>query len=174
MFQKNVVRIAVTYENGEIFQHFGQTQEFKLYDTVDGEIIESKVVGTGGFTHCSLGSYLYETGVSVLICGNLGGGASKSLQAAGILVYGGNSGNADEAVAKLLRKELIYNPMPTCSDDHHHEEARSRRSILTELFGSEVEGRRPHDGSHKTAEREKKRRKRNLNHLKAATREHRH
>jgi len=121
MFQKNVVRIAVTYENGEIFQHFGQTREFKLYDTVDGEIIESKVVGTGGFTHCSLGSYLYETGVSVLICGNLGGGASKSLQAAGILVYGGNSGNADEAVAKLLRKELIYNPMPTCSDDHHHE-----------------------------------------------------
>ena len=121
MFQKDIIRIAVTYDNGEIFQHFGQTQEFKIYDTVNGEVIDSKVVGTGGFSHCSLGSYLYETNVSVLICGNLGGGASRSLQAAGILVYAGNSGSADEAVEKLLRKELIYNPNPTCSDDHHHE-----------------------------------------------------
>lgn len=121
MFEKNVVRVAVTYEDGEIFQHFGQTKEFKIYDTVDDKIVESKVVGTDGFCHCSLGSYLYEIGVSVLICGNLGGGASRSLQAAGILVYGGNSGNADEAVIKLLHKELLYNPMPTCSDGHHHE-----------------------------------------------------
>lgn len=121
MFEKSMVRIAVTYENGEIFQHFGQTREFKIYDTIDDKIVESKVVGTDGFRHCSLGSYLYEIGVSVLICGNLGGGASRSLQAAGILVYGGNSGNADEAVEKLLHRELLYNPMPTCSDDHHHE-----------------------------------------------------
>lgn len=119
MFEKNVVRVAVTYENGEIFPHFGQTKEFKIYDTVDDKIVESKVVGTDGFSHCSLGSYLYEIGVSVLICGNLGGGASRSLQAAGILVYGGNSGNADEAVEKLLRRELLYNPRPTCTEDHH-------------------------------------------------------
>lgn len=118
--KKDPIRIAVTYENGEIFQHFGQTTQFKIYDTLGEEITHSEVVGTNGVTHCSLGSYLYENHVNVLICGNLGAGASKSLQAAGILVYGGNSGSADEAVARLLRKELLYNPMPTCTEDHHH------------------------------------------------------
>lgn len=117
---KKPVRIAVTYEDGEIFPHFGQTTQFKIYDTLETEITRSEVVGTNGVTHCSLGSYLYENQVDVLICGNLGAGASKSLQAAGILVYGGNSGSADEAVAKLLRRELLYNPMPTCKEDPHH------------------------------------------------------
>ena len=121
MKNNDAIRIAVTYENGEIFQHFGQTTQFKIYDTRGGEIIAAEVVGTNGVTHCSLGSYLYENNVNVLICGNLGAGASKSLQAAGILVYGGNQGSADEAVAKLLRKELIYNPAPTCSEEHHHD-----------------------------------------------------
>ena len=119
---KDSVRIAVTYEDGEIFQHFGRTKKFKLYDTEDGTVVRSEVVEPLGVSHCSLGSFLYENGVSVLICGNLGAGASKSLQAAGILVYGGNSGNADAAVEKLLRKELLYNPMPTCSHDHGHGE----------------------------------------------------
>lgn len=118
--KKDVIRIAVTYENGEIFQHFGQTTEFKIYDTLGEKILESNVIGTNGVTHCSLGSWLYENEVNVLICGNLGAGASKSLQAAGILVYGGNQGNADEAVDKLLHKQLLYNPMPTCGEHHDH------------------------------------------------------
>lgn len=129
---KETVRIAVTYEKGEIFQHFGQTTQFKIYDTIGEEITRSEVVDTDGVTHCSLGSWLYENHVNVLICGNLGAGASKSLQAAGILVYGGNSGSADEAVAKLLRKELLYNPVPSCGGHHdhgcHHHEAETADS----------------------------------------------
>ena len=117
---KESVRIAVTYEDGEIFQHFGQTKQFKFYDTEDGKVIDSKVVEAGA-EHCALGSFLYEEGVSVLICGNLGMGASKSLQAAGILVYGGNRGSADEAVDLLLQKKLVYNPLPNCGGhDHSH------------------------------------------------------
>ena len=72
-----------------------------------------------GAEHCALGSFLYEQGASVLICGNLGRGASKALQAAGILVYGGNQGSADEAVDLLLQKKLIYNPLPNCNDHDH-------------------------------------------------------
>ncbi|MGN1011643.1 MAG: NifB/NifX family molybdenum-iron cluster-binding protein [Clostridia bacterium] len=117
---KDIVRIAVTYENGEIFQHFGQTTQFKIYDTIGDEITRSEVVAPKGASHCSLGSWLYENHVHVLICGSLGAGASKSLQAAGILVYGGNSGSADEAVSKLLRKELLYNPVPSCGGHHDH------------------------------------------------------
>ena len=115
---KDSVRIAVTYEDGEIFQHFGQTKQFKFFDTEDGKVIGSKVVDAGA-EHCALGSFLFEQGVSVLICGNLGMGASKSLQAAGILVYGGNRGSADEAVDLLLRKKLVYNPLPNCGGHDH-------------------------------------------------------
>lgn len=118
--QKETIRIAVTYEDGRIFQHFGQTKSFKIYDTVDGEITHSEVIGTNGVTHCSLGAYLFETGVSVLICGHLGQGASSALQAAGILVYAGNEGSADEAVGKLLRKELLYTPNADCVGHHEH------------------------------------------------------
>lgn len=32
------MRIAVPYENGSIFQHFGRTAAFKLYDAEDGEV----------------------------------------------------------------------------------------------------------------------------------------
>lgn len=39
------MRIAVTYENGEIFQHFGHTQEFKVYDVEDNKIISSEHCG---------------------------------------------------------------------------------------------------------------------------------
>lgn len=123
--KKEVIKIAVTYEDGEIFQHFGQTRQFKIYEVTDGEIIRSEVVGTNGVTHCSLGSYLYEIGTSVLICGNLGMGASRALLSAGILVYAGNQGSADEAVKKLLRKELLYTPTANCgghSGGCHHEE----------------------------------------------------
>ena len=67
------MRIAVTYEAGEIFQHFGHTESFKLYDVEDGKIVESKVVGTNGSGHGALAVLLSESNVDVLICGGIGG-----------------------------------------------------------------------------------------------------
>ena len=32
------MRIAVTYENGQIFQHFGHTETFKIYDVEEGKV----------------------------------------------------------------------------------------------------------------------------------------
>ena len=42
------MKIAVTYDNGEIFQHFGHTEQFKLYDIENGKVVASEVVGTNG------------------------------------------------------------------------------------------------------------------------------
>ena len=44
------MKIAVAYENGQIFQHFGHTEQFKLYEAVDGKITHAKVVDTNGST----------------------------------------------------------------------------------------------------------------------------
>lgn len=116
------MRIAVTYENGEIFQHFGHTEQFKVYDVQDGQIVHEEVVDTNGQGHGALAGFLLGGNVDTLICGGIGGGAQMALSEAGIKLYGGVSGNADEAVKALISGNLTYNPDVTCS---HHEEGHS-------------------------------------------------
>lgn len=117
------MRIAVTYDNGQIFQHFGHTQQFKVYDVQDGKIVASEIVGTNGSGHGALAGVLTALNVDVLICGGIGGGAQMALAAANIQFYGGVSGNADDAVAALIAGELAYNPDVKCSHhEHHHAE----------------------------------------------------
>ena len=114
------MRIGVTYENGEIFQHFGHTEQFKLYDVENGEIKQTQVVDTNGQGHGALSSFLTDAGVEVLICGGIGGGAQAALATAGIQLLGGVSGNADEAVKKYISGQLNYNPDVHCT--HHEQE----------------------------------------------------
>lgn len=112
-------KIAVTYENGQIFQHFGQTRQFKIYDAEDGKITGSSMADTNGSGHGALAGFLRGLGVDALICGGIGGGARTALSEAGIQIYGGVSGDADEAAAALLAGSLRYNPDASCS--HHHD-----------------------------------------------------
>lgn len=121
---EQVMRIAVTYENGQIFQHFGHTEQFKVYDVEDGKVVASEVVGTEGSGHGALAGILNALNVDVLICGGIGGGAQAALAAAGIQLFGGVSGSADEAVAALLGNNLTYNPNVKCNHhgEHHHHE----------------------------------------------------
>lgn len=121
---KNTMRIAVTYENGQIFQHFGRTTEFKLYDVDNGKIINEQVVGTNGAGHGALVGFLKNAQVDILICGGIGGGAQMAMNEAGITLYGGNTGNADDAVAALLAGTLIQDGRPNC-DHHNHGEGRA-------------------------------------------------
>lgn len=118
------MKLAVTYNNGEIFQHFGHTEYFKIYEIKDGKIQESQVVSTNGQGHGALAGFLKEQGVTSLICGGIGGGAKNALADADILVYGGVSGNADEAVKALLNGTLQFNPNVTCNH-HSHEDGHS-------------------------------------------------
>ncbi len=112
-----IMRIAVTYENGEIFGHFGHTEQFKIYDVEDGKITDSRIVDTNGQGHGALAEVLRALHTDVLICGGIGGGAQMALASAGIRLYGGVAGNADAAVAALLADNLAYNPDVKC--DHH-------------------------------------------------------
>lgn len=115
------MKIAVTYEDGQIFQHFGHTAQFKIYDVADGKVVSAQVVGTGGSGHGALAGFLMQQGVTALICGGIGGGAQAALANAGITLYGGVSGSADEAVAALLDGTLGYNPNVQCN--HHDHQA---------------------------------------------------
>lgn len=111
------MRIAVTYEDGMVFQHFGHTEQFKLYDVENGQIVKAQVIDTNGQGHGALSGFLVQAGVEMLICGGIGGGAQAALSEAGISFYGGVSGTADEAVDAYLAGKLAYNPDVCCS--HH-------------------------------------------------------
>lgn len=119
------MRIGVTYENGEIFQHFGHTEQFKLYTVENGTITAAEVVDTNGSGHGALAGFLLEHNVDTLICGGIGGGAQSALAQAGIRLYGGVSGNADEAVNALLTGTLGYNPNIHCSHHDHEGEGHA-------------------------------------------------
>ena len=113
------MKIAATYENGNIFQHFGRTEFFKVYEVEDGKIVSSEVIGSDGIGHGALAGLLAGHDIQVLICGGLGGGALNALTNAGIEVCAGASGNADEAVEAYLRGDLV-DTGANC--DHHHGE----------------------------------------------------
>ena len=122
------MKIAATYENGQVFQHCGHTEYFKVYEVVGGKVVSSEVVSTQGSGHGALAGVLADLGVDVLICGGIGAGARNALDSVGIIIYGGVSGDADAAVADLLAQCLNYNPNATCShhgEGHHHEEGHT-------------------------------------------------
>ena len=103
----SIMKIAVTYENGQIFQHFGHTAEFKFYE----------VVSTNGQGHGALVGFLAQHNANVVFCGGIGPGAQNALAQAGIQLFGGISGPADAAVADYLAGKLRFDPNAHC--DHH-------------------------------------------------------
>ncbi len=119
------MKIAVTYDNGNIFQHFGHTEQFKLYTVENGEITQSQIVSTDGNGHGALAGFLRGLGADTLICGGIGAGAQNALAEAGIRIYGGVSGGADEAVRALLDGSLSFDPNVRCDHHGHHEEGHS-------------------------------------------------
>ena len=115
------MKIAVTYESGNVFQHFGHTEAFKVYTVEDGSIVAQQVVPTMGSGHGALAGFLQFLQADVLICGGIGGGARAALAEVGIALYGGVQGRADDAVAAFLAGTLEYNPDVRCSHhDHTH------------------------------------------------------
>ena len=117
------MKIAVTYDNGEVFQHFGRTESFKIYEVEDNKVVSSEVISSNGTGHGALAGLLAEQGVNVLICGGIGGGAQAALTEAGIDLCAGAQGNVDEVIEIYLKGELESSGV-NC-DHHHHEEGHS-------------------------------------------------
>ena len=116
------MKIAVTYDNGNVFQHFGKTEHFKVYAVEDKKVISSKIIDSNGAGHGALAGLLAENNIDVIICGGIGGGAQAALADADIEMCSGAQGNTDDAVEAYLAGKLDYNPDVRCS---HHEHEHS-------------------------------------------------
>lgn len=114
------MRIAVPYEDGQVFQHFGHTSQMKIYDAENGNIIKEQIADTTGSGHGALAGFLTGLNVDVLICGGIGGGAQQALAQAGIRLCGGVAGTADDAVKDFLAGTLNYSANVCCGHHGHH------------------------------------------------------
>ena len=115
------MKIAVAYENGNVFEHFGHSRQFKIYETDGQNIVKEEVIESEGSGHSAMAGLLAGLDINAVICGGIGGGAANALGEAGIEVYSGVSGNADEALEAYLNGELISEGV-NCSHHSHEEE----------------------------------------------------
>lgn len=122
-----LMKIAVCFENGQIFQHFGHTKTFKIYQIEDNSIQSTLLLDAPESGHGALAGFLQQNGVDTLICGGIGAGARTALANASIQLYPGVTGDADQAVEDLLKSRLVYDPDAQCADHahHHHDSSHS-------------------------------------------------
>jgi len=118
------MKIAVNYDEGNIFQHFGKTEKFKVYETEDGKVINAFMLEATEGGHSALATLLSDNKIDAVICGGIGGGAINTLGQLGIKIYGGAQGSCDEAVDNFLKGKLVYDPEVKCAhhDEHHGED----------------------------------------------------
>jgi len=114
------MKIAVTYDNGQVWQHFGKTEFFKIYDVEEGQVTSSEVLGTNGAGHGALADFLASQGVDTVICGGVGAPMIDRLAAYGMKAYPGVQGSADQAVSDLLAGKLEVNDEAVHEGCHHH------------------------------------------------------
>ena len=119
------MKIAIPYEYSQVFQHFGRSAQFKIYDAENGLILSSEVVSTNGQGHGALVGFLVQHQVNVVLCGGIGAGAQAALAQAGIQLFGGISGSADAAATDYLAGRLVFDPNAHCN--HHAHEAEHLR-----------------------------------------------
>lgn len=114
------MRIAVAYENGQVYQHFGQTERFMIYDTENGKVSIKTLINTNGKRHGALADILKKISVDTVLCGKLGDGAQRAIAEAGITLYSGVSGDVDKAVNAFLRGELARDLNAICEHRGTH------------------------------------------------------
>jgi predicted Fe-Mo cluster-binding NifX family protein len=109
------MRIAIPFYMGNIFQHFGHAPQFKVYEVENHQVLMEMLVEVEEQGHGAVADLLQSLDVRVVICGNIGEGAMKALQNAGIIFYGGVTGDADEAITALVQGGLKYDPNIRCT-----------------------------------------------------------
>ncbi|MCR5755257.1 MAG: DUF134 domain-containing protein [Acetatifactor sp.] len=123
---ETIMRVAVAYDNGNVFGHFGRTEQFKVYDIEEEKVVDTQILGTNGEGCGALAGILNIAKVDTLICGGIGGGAQRALQEAGIAIYAGVNGSADDAVDALIAGTIDASSEANCDHhDHEHGEGHS-------------------------------------------------
>lgn len=109
-------KLAVSYDNDKVFEHFGHSRQFKIYTFTGSEITNTEVMNTNAQGHNAVVDFLINNGIEAVICGNIGAEAKKALSDAGIYIFAGVSGDCDKAAKDWFDGTLNYNPDITCTN----------------------------------------------------------
>ncbi|RVU54484.1 NifB/NifX family molybdenum-iron cluster-binding protein [Anaerosphaera multitolerans] len=146
--RKNEMKVAVTFENEKVFPHFGRTPFFAIYEIENGNIVEKSILETPASGHGALVDFLTEKNIEALICGGIGGGAVNALREAGISIYAGATGSADEQVNSFIKGQLTVNMEANCN--HHHEHHHKHNHNHRHENGGECQNHKHnHNHNHK-------------------------
>ncbi len=104
------MKIAVAYENGEIYGHFGHCPQFALYEY--GEYVSDCIktlVDTSMLSgHQQMADKMKALDVEAVLCGNMGDEGRALLLSYGIVPVVGYSGDADTAADLLVTGRLPF------------------------------------------------------------------
>ena len=106
--------VAITYENGNVFMHYGKTRQFILFNIENNSVVDSKIIDCGEYSHHTLADLLKLNNVDVLICGGCGMHAVESLEAKGIKIYNGAYGDVNDVIGQYLANKLKYSGPTDC------------------------------------------------------------
>lgn len=116
------MRIAVASENGSVFQHFGKSPEFTMYD-VETELVQHKeIIPTNGASHGQIADFLVDNGADIVICGGMGSGAKTALRERRIEIVPGVKGEVDDIIVRYLSGEKIQSFEAECNHHSHNSE----------------------------------------------------
>jgi predicted DNA-binding protein (UPF0251 family)/predicted Fe-Mo cluster-binding NifX family protein len=116
-----IMKIAITTEGNQVFQHFGSCPLFTLIEIENNTVINRKSIDASDSGHAALAGFLQSNEVDLLICGGIGGGARNALAEADIALISGCKGDIDVAITEYLAGTLKDKPEGMCN--HHHEGA---------------------------------------------------
>ena len=106
--------VAITYENGEVFMHYGKTRQFIIFELDNNEIKSERIIDCGEYSHHTLADLLKLNNVDVVICGGCGVHAIESLEAKNIKVYNGACGDVHNVINEYINGKLKFNGATMC------------------------------------------------------------
>lgn len=118
------MKIAVTYDNGNVGQHFGRTEFFKVFTLEEGQLVSGELLSGGDHGHVAKAQFMKDNAIDVVICGGIGQPAAAGVRAAGAEIYPGVTGSVDQVVEDFIAGRLQYNleAIHAPHGDHHHHE----------------------------------------------------
>jgi len=114
------MKIAVTTQGEQIFQHFGQCKTFTVFTVEANKIQEKVIIDASQNGHAALAGFLKDSGVNVLICGGIGDGAKQMLSSTGIQLISGVEGSIEDAVNSYISGNLNDLGGSCTHEDHGH------------------------------------------------------
>ena len=107
------MKVAVSYRDGEIYEHFGHAETFAIYDFDLNNMDNStkKLIDVRDLSgHEAMVERMRAEGVDAVLCGNMGAAAKAQLLSCGIVPVIGYCGDADTAAELLILGRLPVAP----------------------------------------------------------------